>query len=170
MAQYPLTTAVVASLVTFAKPTIWTKGNRRVISKWFNKKKPSSDNKSLFYRAQQQNSLQTAINANSKPQQVLMLSRSVAKLKKTTRDAFKKVGKALQRGQVAPGAASQMMSEIMQNRDRVTVVKRTDSDRVVPIAPQEQVLPINHLNTNQLDHLPQFPRYAPKWCSNFKIG
>lgn len=71
-----------------------------------NKKKPSSDNKSLFYRAQQQNSLQTAINANSKPQQVLMLSRSVAKLKKTTRDAFKKVGKALQRGQVAPGAKS----------------------------------------------------------------
>ena len=112
--------------------------------------------------------MQTAINANSKPQQVLMLSRSVAKLKKTTRDAFKKVGKALQRGQVAPG--SQMMSEIMQNRDSVTVVKRTDSDRVVPIAPQEQVLPISHLNTNQLDHFNSTTRYAPKWCSNFKIG
>jgi hypothetical protein len=86
--QYPLTTAVVASLVTFAKPTIWTKGNQKVISKWFNKKKP--DNKSLFYQAQQQHSLETAINANSKPQQVLMLKNITKGLKKTT-NAAKKV-------------------------------------------------------------------------------
>jgi|KNS5Surf_metaT_2_FD_contig_31_7049713_length_717_multi_3_in_0_out_0_2 hypothetical protein len=49
----------------------------------------------------------------------------------------------LQRSQVTPGATSKLMSEIMQNRDNITVVKRTDSDRVVTITPQEQVLPMD---------------------------
>jgi len=116
--QYPLSSAIMSSLLIFAKPSIWTKENKQIIYKLLKiEKKPYLDNKALLKQEYQDASLQSTM-SNNKQLPVYMvrnMGKNIAKqIGKNVGKNVDTAQKAFQRARVAPTVSKKIAEQLVQ--------------------------------------------------------